>query len=410
MAAKPEQWLECLVCHRRQEVAAVLGGCPHCASDGRKSPLEMRYDYTCAAAVAREECAPGIWRWSALLPRVGEANRISLGEGNTPLVPIRAGGPRLMLKNETGNPTWSYKDRANCISISAAREFGFQRIFASSTGNHGNAAAAYSAAGGMRCVIFCHPNAPNLQLALMRHYGASVFLGGSQKALGRALVARGDWFPSSILCPRDGYANPFGVEGFKTIAFEIVEQLGGKAPDRVYAPVGSGDGFYGVWKGFVELHKTGVIDRLPRMITCQASGANPYVLAFRRGDRTMRANASANTIALSIAEKIGGDAALHAVYDSGGSALEVDDDEIVSTAKALAREGFAVEPASAAAVACARREAVQQYSGETWITIGTGATVKWPESICTGFVRPAPLPRDFADVDQLIAQTEGGSS
>ena len=115
----------------------------------------------------------------------------------------------------------------------------------------------------------------------------------ARRGLGRALVARGNWFPDAILCPRDGYANPFGVEGFKTIAFEIVEQLGGKAPDRVYAPVGSGDGFYGVWKGFVELHKAGVLDRLPRMVACQASGANPYVRAFRRGDRTLQAVASA---------------------------------------------------------------------------------------------------------------------
>jgi threonine synthase len=201
------------------------------------------------------------------------------------------------------------------------------------------------------------------------------------------------------------------VEGFKTIAFEIAEQLGGTAPDRVYAPVGSGDGFYGVWKGFVELHKAGVLDRLPRMFACQASGANPYVEAFRRGDKTMRAAASARTVALSIAEKIGGDAALQAVYDSGGAALEADDDEILGTARALAREGFAVEPASAVAVTCARREAVPEYSGETWIAIGTGSTVKWPDSICAGFVRPTALPDDFVDIDQLIAEVvDSGSS
>jgi threonine synthase len=406
----PEQWLECLICHHRQEVAAVFGGCPHCASAGRKAPLEMRYDYTCAAAAGHDGCAPGIWRWSRLLPRVTERNRISLGEGNTPLVTLHGDGPKLMLKNETANPTWSYKDRANCISISAAREFGFQRIFATSTGNHGNAAAAYATAAGMRSLIFCHPEAPDLQLALMRHYGAAIFRGGRQAALGRALVARGDWFPSSILCPRDGYANPFGVEGFKTIAFEIVEQLGGQAPDRLYAPVGSGDGFYGIWKGFIELQKIGVLDRLPRMVACQASGANPYVLAFRRGEKTMRALASPRTVALSIAEKIGGDAALNAVYDSGGSALEAGEDEIIATGRALAREGFAVEPASAVAVACARRETAPEYSGETWVAVGTGSTVKWPQSICAGFVRPPDLPDDFTDVDQLIAEVHYESS
>ena len=390
-------------------MAAVFTGCAHCASEGRKAPLEMRYDYTSLQAAVRDECAPGIWRWSALLPRVAAENRISLGEGGTPLVPIRAGGPRLMLKNETSNPTWSYKDRANCLSISVAREFGFQRVFASSTGNHGNATAAYAAAAGMRCLIFCHSDAPDLQLALMRHYGASVFLGGPQAALGKALVARGDWFPSSILCPRDGYANPFGVEGFKTIAFEIVEQLGGKAPDRVYAPVGSGDGFYGAWKGFVELHKIGVVDRLPRMMACQASGANPYVLAFRRGDRKMQAVENPHTVALSIAERIGGDAALHAIYDSGGAALEVDDGRIVATARAMAREGYALEPASAVAVACARRDAAPEYDGETWVSVGTGSTIKWPPTICAGFVRPAHLPDDFS-AGQLISEVENESS
>src|SRR5207247_9821402 len=117
--------------------------------------------------------------------------------------------------------------------------------------------------------------------------------GGRRGAPGKALVERGDWFPSSILCPRDGYANPFGVEGFKTIAFEIVQQLNGRAPDRVYAPVGSGDGLYGVWKGFVELRRIGAVDRMPRMVACQASGANPYVRAFRLGERTVRAVANA---------------------------------------------------------------------------------------------------------------------
>ena len=123
----------------------------------------------------------------------------------------------------------------------------------------------------------------------------------------------------------------------------------------------------------------------------------------------MRAAATTPTVALSIAEKIGSDAALHAVYDSRGAALEVEEDQIVATARALAREGFAVEPASAVAVACARRDAAPEYSGETWVAIGTGAAVKWPPTICAGFVRPAHLPEDF-DVNQLIAEVENESS
>ncbi len=408
MGATPEQWLECLVCGCRQEVAATLGGCPQCAAQGRKAPLEVRYEYSKIDPVQRP--AQGIWRWSALLPRLEEGDRISLGEGGTPLVPLRANGPRMLLKNETANPTWSYKDRANCVSVSMAAAFGYKRVFASSTGNHGNAVAAYAAAGGLRSLIFCHPDAPDLQLALMRHYGAAIFRGGNQGALGKALVATGDWFPCSILCPRDGYANPFGVEGFKTIAFEIVEQLGGKVPDRVYAPVGSGDGFYGVWKGFVEMRATGVIERLPRMMACQATGANPYVRAFKSGARTVRAVETARTVALSIAEKIGGDAALRAVYDSGGAAEDAGDELIVATGRALGRVGLAVEPASAVAVACAQRDAAMEHEGETWVAIGTGSTVKWPQSICNGFVRPPQLPPDFADAERLTEEMEDESS
>ena len=111
-----------------------------------------------------------------------------------------------------------------------------------------------------------------------------------------------------------------------------------------------------------------------------------------------------------VRRSIGGDAALNAVYDSGGSALEAGEDEIIATGRALAREGFAVEPASAVAVACARRETAPEYSGETWVAVGTGSTVKWPQSICAGFVRPPDLPDDFTDIDQLIAEVEYESS
>lgn len=397
-----EPWLECVVCRAKLEIGPQFGGCPECARQGRRAPLEVRYDYERLSLSEPDENIPGIWRWRSLLPPVADGNIVSLCEGNTPLVPLkgRNGSLRLYLKNESVNPTWSYKDRANTISISMARQFGFENVATVSTGNHGNSAAAYAASAGLRCVIFCHQDAPELQLRLMRWYGAQAFRGGLQDELLRRLVERGGWFPATIACPRGGCANPYGIEGFKTIAFEVFEQMGRRVPDRVFVPVGSGDGLHGIWKGFVELRQIGAVDRVPRMYACQATGADPYVRAFRARAARLTALESAQTIALSIAEKIGGERALQAVYDSGGEAIAVSDEQILRTARCLAKEGLALEPASAAAVAAA--EAVRaEGNDEVWLAIGTGAVVKWPEALSDGFALPEPLPASFDRVEQL---------
>jgi len=393
----PEQWLACLVCGAQFDLGPLFAGCPQCARQNRKAALEVRYEYQKVDLLSANLTAPGIWRWRALLPRVSEENAVSLHEGGTPLVKLAGWNVpgSLYLKNETVNPTWSYKDRANCISISLARQFGFQNIATMSTGNHGSAAAAYSSAGHLQCVVFCHEDAPDLQLALMSFYGAKVLRGGQRDEMLLGLVSRGGWFPSSIICPRRGCSNPYGVEGFKTIAFEIFHQLGNRAPERVFVPVGSGDGLYGIYKGFVELQRLGLTERIPRMYACQASGANPYVRAFRaRAPRLVPVD-SANTIALSIAEKIGGEPALRALYESEGEALDVDDEAILSAQRALARQGFALEPASATALACAQKLASQSAEPESWVVIGTGTAVRWPDSLRRDFSMPDKLPFDF---------------
>jgi threonine synthase len=350
-----------------------------------------------------------MWKWGALMPRIAPGNRISLGEGNTPLLKLE-NWPRpasFYIKNETCNPTWSYKDRANSVSISMANEFGFSNIVTVSTGNHGNAAAAYSAAAGKRCLVFCHPDAPVAQLALMSHYGATVVRGGRQSAMVSTLVESGEWYPAVVLCPRDGHGNPFGVEGFKTIAFELFEELG-RAPDRLFIPVGSGDGLYGIWKGFVELRRLGRITAMPRLFACQAEGANPYVRAVRAGERRLMPVESARTIALSIEEKIGGQQSLDAIYESGGDALQVTDEEIAEMTQSLAHRGLALEPASATAVACARQAAGSAARDEIWVAIGTGSVVKWPEVFTKNFSRPEGYPPTFDSVEELLFPVGGG--
>jgi len=412
MTEQSRPWLECLACHALHPVAPLFSGCPTCRQTGRKSPLEVRYDYARLGGLEPDRDSLGIWRWHKLLPPVEPRNRVTLGEGNTPLVQLSGwtGSAQLYLKNETANPTWAYKDRANCISASLARQFGLKNIATVSTGNHGNSLSAYAAAGGLRCVVFCHADAPELQLALMQFYGASVFRGGRREAMLEKLAARGDCFPACTSSLRDNFANPFAIEGFKTIAFEIFAQLGGRVPDRVFVPVGSGDGFYGIWKGFVELARLGLADKVPRMIACQSTGADCYVRAWRDRAEQLTPLEHAHTVALSICEAIGGEQALGAIYESAGAAVGLPDEEILGAAAQLARQGFALEPASAAAVAGARSMAAEGSDpgtglDECWVAIGTGAAVKWPRNVIGRASMPERLPADFDRLDELLPTT-----
>ena len=396
-------WLECVACSARFEVGPMFHACPVCAAKGKTAPLEVAYDLGAIGPYMVHDEAPGLWRWSSLLPPVRAESRICLGEGHTPLLPIGCGrqGLRLLLKNETANPTWSWKDRPNCISVSMAREFGFRRTAAIRTGNHGCAAAAYSAAAEMNCVVFCHAGAPASQLALMASYGARVIRGGNQEALFRQLLQRRDYYPCSIFCPRAGYANPFGIEGFKTIAFEIYQQMDRSVPDRVFVPTGSGDGVYGVWKGFRELRDLGWTGKTPKMIACQASGADSASRAFQRKSHHAELLDSTSTVALSIAERITGDHALRAVYQSGGSVLTCSDEEALQARRLLLRQGFALEPASAVALACVQQVASEWTAGETWVMIGSGAAVKWG-TMTDGFEMPRLWDADVASIDDLL--------
>lgn len=376
MSGMYEVWLECVVCGSTFEVGAMMRGCPKCSPE--KSAVEVRYEYAKARA-ERLDSKPGLWQWSRLLPPFSQVE--SLGEGNTPLVPYPIAGSnvRLFIKNETQNPTWSWKDRANTVSVSAARHFGYRKFSVISTGNHGSAAAAYSATAGLQCRVLCDPNISPIHLQLMRHYGAETVVGGSQELAMCQMLGQGDWFPGVVICPRDGYANPYGVEGFKTIAFEIVEQLDGKAPDRVFVPTGSGDGLYGIAKGFRELVLTGAIEQSPKIVGCQTVAVNPFVQAFRqRAQHVARVPAKA-TIARSIAEPIGDQVALQAIYESDGEAVDTSENRIREAVKLLAHRGLALEPSSAVALACAL-EHPDLACEETWIVIGTGTAIRWPES------------------------------
>lgn len=368
----PDVWLQCTRCQSREQFAAHNRGCPRCSKSGHREPLTVAYG-SFPTALLPDDTRPGLWRWHRWLPPC--AGEVSLHEGRSTLHQLPDG---TLLFNETRNPTWSWKDRPNAVTASLARHWGFRRLVVISTGNHGVAAAAYSAVAELECLIFCHPQAPELCTRLMERFGAHVVRTEDAERLVLAELDRGDTYPGTTLDASHGYSNPLGIEGFKTIAFEIVFQLRGMIPDRVYIPVGSGDGIAGIAKGFRELNAAGVIGRVPQLVACQPAGASSLAVAAARGIKKVAPLETIKTRALSLAERRTSDHALAAVDDSLGAVQTATDEEAAFAALELAKHGIAVELSSAVAYAVARRRV---FDDKLCVVIGSGAVTKWPDDL-----------------------------
>jgi threonine synthase len=262
-----------------------------------------------------------------------------------------------------------------------AQELGLRKVVALTTGNFGCSLAAYAAAAGFECVVFCHEEASQAIVDLIQLFGARVVIGGPRAAFLETLVREGGWFPACGVAPCLEVCSPFGVEGFKSIAYEIFEQLGNETPEAVFMPVGSGDGFYGVWKGFRELKLMGLTRRLPRMYACQAEGSNPVVRSFRAGLQAVVGVTDPRSVALSIREATSSSLALQAVYASGGEAIDCSEGEIEDAWQLLCHSGICVEASSAVPVACGRKflAAHQLARIDRVVCLLTGAGIKWPE-------------------------------
>jgi len=377
-------------------------------------PLEVNYDYS--ALKGSLYGAPGesnqrrsVWNYRRLLPLEENQSPVSLGEGGTPLMSFdtlgqRFGLSRFYVKNETANPTWSYKDRANTVAISVGKSLGFKKAVAVTTGNHGCSAAAYCAAAGLSSVILCHEDISCALVDLIYLFGGTAVVGGNREAFLAALVQQGDWFPAVTIAPHPQICSPYGVEGFKTIAYEIFEQMGNHTPDDVCIPVGSGDGCYGIWKGFRELQVLGVTQKLPRIYACQAEGSNPLVQSFRQHRTDVVTVPNAYTSALSIRESSSSPLALKAIYESGGEAVDCSEAEIEETRMTIGRLGLSVEGASATSVACCRKLAASGRikADESVVCILTGAGIKWPELLSPQPRRQPISGREIPDGASLL--------
>jgi threonine synthase len=404
-------WLACPGCGGEFEAGPYFRGCPRCATSGQLAPLEVRYDL--AAARHRLNASSdevGIWRFGPLLPLRESAAKLTLGEGGTPLVALarlngELGLPDLYLKNESQNPTWSYKDRFNAILVAVARELGFARIAVSSTGNHGASAAAYSAAAGMRCIVLIPDETPGLLRDLIQAYGGHAIVTGweARGAFLETLTREHGWFPSSTLAPMP-VGTPYGIEGYKTIAFELIMQSRRTPLDMIFVPVGGGDGLYGIYKGWREFQQIGLTDHLPRLVACQPTGANPVVRAFATHAQHVTPLKHAWSIATSTREEAAGDRALTAISASQGFAIDVSDAEIRRAMRLLARHGIAAEAASAlpiAAVGKALRSGLIP-AGARVAALLTSSLVKWPRQLAEVGGEAAAI-SSFEELREVVA-------
>ena len=381
------------------DVYRIAFGDPESFAAGRPVNLVPQYPegtFTTDAFLNAFAARRGVWDFQALLPVNADTLPVTLGEGNTPLVPL---AKNLMLKDESRNATWSHKDRAMTVAVTVAQELGFHTTVGASTGNAGAALAAYSARAGMRCVMFTGTDAPSTMQTLMQAYGALLCLvPGSSSRRGAAKIAleRYGWWPGTNVTDPPVGSNTYGIEGYTTIAYELVRDLG-DAPATVVVPTSYGDILTGLWRGFIRMRAAGIIERLPRLIVAEPANAAPYSPALIAGAPTTILTAP--TAAFSIG---GGTASLQALtvlIESGGMAISVNEEEVLPMQAQFAREtGLYLEAASIVGVVAAQRIAAE--TDGIVITIGTSTGLKDPGATARHLPTPPTIP---VDADALIA-------
>ncbi len=352
--------LECGLCGTTYDPNQAMNLCPACGK-----PLLPRYDMDAARlAFPRETLAgraPTMWRYAEMLPVQDEANRLSLGEGFTPLLHLPRLGQGLGLtqvyaKDEGLNPTGSFKARGLAMAVSRAKELGVKAVAIPSAGNAGSATAAYAARAGLPAYVYLPVDVPRAFLAEIRALGAEITLVNGLITDCAKLVRKGAdegrWFDLSTL------KEPYRVEGKKTMGYELAEQFGWDVPDVIIYPTGGGTGIVGIWKAFDEMEALGWIgSKRPRMISVQSAGCAPIVRAFEQGVEFAEAWQNAATIAdgLRVPAAVGDFLMLRAIRDSGGTALAVSDEEIRAAQQEIGRsEGLFVSPEAAATLSALR--------------------------------------------------------
>jgi threonine synthase len=354
------------------------------------APLLAGYDLERARSWSKDSLVgrePTMWRYRELMPIVGHETPVTLGEGFTPLLHARSLGAkygldRVYIKDESLNPTNSFKARGQSTAITRAKYLGVETVSVPSAGNAGNAMAAYAARAGLQAKVFLPKDVKPPFVLECRLYGADVVLvDGLITDAGRMAAERGGplgWYDVSTL------KEPYRIEGKKTMAYELAEQMDWRWPDWIVYPTGGGTGMVGMWKAFDELETIGWVSRSrrPRMVSVQAEGCAPIVRAFDEGTEKARPWEDAATIAdgLRVPRAIGDFLVLRAIRASGGTAIAVSDASMVAGMLEIgAREGVSAAPEGGAAVAALAR-LVQEgriKPHESVVLFNTGGALKY---------------------------------
>ncbi|MDV0446520.1 Threonine synthase [Methanosarcinaceae archaeon Ag5] len=388
-----EYYLKCIECGAEFDKKEIIYTCTKC-----NGLLDVIYDYNeikknMDMNKLKTE-APSVWKYKDLLP-VG-IEPVSIREGGTPLYKCdrlakKIGVKELYVKHEGMNPTGSFKDRGMTVGVSKAIELGMKTVACASTGNTSAALAIYGAKAGIPSVVLL----PAGKVALGK-IGQALMHGA------KVIMIKGN-FDDALLLVRElcnqepiyllNSINPYRLEGQKTIAFEIADQLGFKVPDRVVLPVGNAGNITAINKGFKEFVTLGITDRRPKMTGIQTEGACPIVKAIKSGADNITPEKNPETIAtaIRIGDPVNARKALAAIRESGGTAESVTDDELVQAQKDLAQlEGIGVEPASATSVAGLKKlvDAGIISKDETVVCVTTGHLLKDPEEVISVCIEP----------------------
>ena len=378
--------LYCSSCGKQHESRKLINLCD-CGK-----PLMVAYDLDRAATTLTRESLAGrvasLWRYQEVLPLHDQLNKLTLGEGMTPLLKAerlgaQLGLSRLFIKDEGVNPTGSFKARGMSVAVSMAKELGAKKLAVPSAGNAAGALAAYAAKAGLPAFIYMPNDTPRANIIECQQTGANVTLiDGLITDCGKIIAERKEaegWFDVSTL------KEPYRVEGKKTMGYELAEQLNWELPDVILYPTGGGTGLIGMWKAFDEMEQMGWIDsRRPRMVTVQAEGCAPIVKAFASGANAGVDVPDAHTVAagLRVPKAVGDFIMLDILRKSGGTAVSVTDRELVAAVKEIGSvEGIFAAPEGAACLPALNylldRDMVDP--SERIVLFNTGSGVKYLE-------------------------------
>lgn len=378
--------LSCSKCGKIFSKDEVLTFCPDC-----QATLVSNYDLNAVRAeVDRDEITSrprGMWRWHEMLPVQDMENIVSLGEGDTPLLSAprigsQLGFANLFVKEESNNPTGSFKARGLSAAISKAKEVGITKVIIPTAGNAGGAMAAYAARAGMQAMIYMPKDTPHANIEESRIVGAEVILidgliSDAAKMAG-AKAREEDWFDIST------FKEPYRTEGKKIMGYELAQQFNWELPDVIIYPTGGGTGLVGMWKAFQEMEELGWLNtkKRPRMVAVQAAGCAPVPLAFQKKAEFCDFWTNAHTVAsgLRVPKSFADHLILRDIYESHGTAIAVEDADLLQAQKELAiAEGIFAAPEGAATLSALKELMAQKWvqPDEKIVLFNTGSGLKY---------------------------------